>query len=140
MTSMASLVKRGILNCLAAASAFETVGLETMTGVTPGALEIASKCTSPMRPIPGISRYSETWKNDVSKVRKVKVTFANFHDVPKTHRSLRREYWVLWIHFLYSWRELLRRGFAKLLRTWVPPQKWIATPRIHRHCPPQEGG
>ena len=34
------------------ASALEIVGLETMTGVTPGAFVMASKWTNPMRPIP----------------------------------------------------------------------------------------
>jgi hypothetical protein len=34
------------------ASALDTVGLETMTGTTPGALVMASKCTKPIRPIP----------------------------------------------------------------------------------------
>ena len=34
------------------ASALEMVGLETMTGVTPGALVMASKWTKPIRPIP----------------------------------------------------------------------------------------
>lgn len=34
------------------ASALDTVGFETMTGVTPGAFVIASRCTKPIRPIP----------------------------------------------------------------------------------------
>lgn len=33
-------------------SALETVGFDTMTGLTPGAFVIASKCTNPIRPIP----------------------------------------------------------------------------------------
>jgi hypothetical protein len=33
-------------------SAFDTVGFETITGMTPGAFEIASKCTKPIRPHP----------------------------------------------------------------------------------------
>ena len=37
---------------LSPASAFDTVGFETMTGVTPGAFEIASRWTRPIRPIP----------------------------------------------------------------------------------------
>jgi hypothetical protein len=52
ITSIASLVNRGTLYCFAAASALDMVGLEIMTGVTPGALVIASKCTNPIRPIP----------------------------------------------------------------------------------------
>mmetsp|Transcript_25025 Transcript_25025/g.58714 ORF Transcript_25025/g.58714 Transcript_25025/m.58714 type:complete len:271 (+) Transcript_25025:24-836(+) len=52
MTSMASLENRAMLYWLAAASAFETVGFETMTGTTPGAFVMASRCTKPMRPIP----------------------------------------------------------------------------------------
>ena len=33
-------------------SALDTVGFDTMTGVTPEALVMASKCTKPIRPIP----------------------------------------------------------------------------------------
>jgi hypothetical protein len=52
MTFMASSVKRGTLNCLAAASAFDIVGFDIITGVIPGAFVSASKCTNPIRPIP----------------------------------------------------------------------------------------
>mmetsp|Transcript_1451 Transcript_1451/g.4195 ORF Transcript_1451/g.4195 Transcript_1451/m.4195 type:complete len:280 (-) Transcript_1451:21-860(-) len=52
ITSMASPVKRGTPKSEAAFSALDTVGLETMTGRTLGALVMAPRWTMPMRPQP----------------------------------------------------------------------------------------
>mmetsp|Transcript_16645 Transcript_16645/g.31527 ORF Transcript_16645/g.31527 Transcript_16645/m.31527 type:complete len:245 (-) Transcript_16645:186-920(-) len=52
ITSMGSEVNFGTPNCVAAFSALDTVGLETITGLTFGALVMAPRCTIPIRPQP----------------------------------------------------------------------------------------
>merc|ERR1719223_1125164 len=49
---MASALKRATLKSAAAFSALETVGLETITGLTFGALLMAPRWTRPIRPHP----------------------------------------------------------------------------------------